>query len=79
MVMTYDGFVCLSADLGHYGFVLFREPARGPGPVEWVCSQWAWPPTQEGRAAAQRQMDRTVERLQLEARLPSMRAQAVIV
>lgn len=77
MVTTYDGLVCTSARRDHFGFVIFRN--RGAAPVEFVCSQWAWPATDEGRDAARRQMVRTIERLQIEDVRPAMRAQAVIV
>lgn len=72
MATTYDGLVCTSARHEHFGFVIFRN--RGAEPCEFVCSQWAWPPTDEGRDAARQQMVRTIERLQLEDVRPATRA-----
>lgn len=72
MVTTYYGLVCTSARQEHFGYVIFRN--RGPSPVEFVCSQWGWPPTDEGRDAARQRMVRVIERLQLEDIRPAMRA-----
>ena len=74
MATHYDGYVCLSRDRQHFGFVVFRNVDAQP--CEFVCSQWAWEPTDEGRAAARVQMVRAIEREQVADVQPAMRVYA---
>lgn len=74
MATRYDGYVCLSRDHKHFGFVVFRN--RDSGPCEFVFSQWAWEPTDEGRASARCQMVRAIEREQVSDVQPAMRVYA---
>lgn len=61
---VFDGVACLGPKGESFGFVVFRTP---PGElVQFECSQFAWPPTDEGRLAARQQLVRVLTRLQAE-------------
>lgn len=74
MATQFDGFVCISRDRRHFGFIAFRTAEASP--IELLCSQFAWPPTEEGRTAARAQLVRVIERERLAEAVPAMRAYA---
>lgn len=74
METQFDGFVCISRDRKSFGFICFRTDRHSP--VQLLCSQFAWPGTDEGRAAAQAQLVRVIERERLAEAVPAMRAYA---
>lgn len=69
MGRRFDGLVCIDRAKRNFGFIVFRTE---PGfPLVMECSRWCYPATDEGRAAASRDMRRYVERRELEVAVPS--------
>lgn len=70
MGARFDGLVCIDRAKRSFGFIVFRtDPGSS---VVMECARWCYPASDEGRAAASRDLARVIERLQLQEAVPSM-------